>query len=127
MKRKITGVQLHHKINLDDASRFGVNMLTALYSTYKRTDDPRYLALYDQLREGVRTIGALGREADERFRSFQSHPDFKDMVEGDLPWPDETAEDFEARCRCHDRCLYHDVGQGTEDNCNCHQQCVRHG
>ena len=36
--RRITGIQVHHSVNLDDASRFAANMLTALEAAYAKSD-----------------------------------------------------------------------------------------
>src|SRR3712207_6909466 len=43
------------------------------------------------------------------------------------PWPDERVEGFVARCRCADRCLFHDTGRGGIEDCNCDQVCGQHG
>ena len=50
--RRIIGIQTHHSVNLEDASRFGVNMLTALEAAFTRTGDPEI----HQLLEGDRTL-----------------------------------------------------------------------
>jgi hypothetical protein len=44
---RITGIQLHHSVNLDDASPFGVNMLTALTAAHTRTGDPELRRLIE--------------------------------------------------------------------------------
>jgi hypothetical protein len=124
-KRKIIGVQVHHSTKLRNASAYGANLGTALRSTYWMTDDPRYLALADQAAALSREVGKLQREAQERLHEFQSLPDFSAMVAGDQPWPDETVEGFEARCRCQDRCLVHDSGVADGD-CNCDETCRAH-
>ena len=65
--------------------------------------------------------------AGMRLQMHQRDPDFKRYVDGDLPWPDETAEGFVARCRCYDRCLFHDVGRGSlERDCSCDEWCRQH-
>jgi hypothetical protein len=126
--RRIIGIQTHHSVNLDDASRFGVNMLTALEATLKRTGEREIKQLLEELRPLVRQIGVARTAAGLRLQMHQRDPDFKRYVDGDLPWPDELAEGFVPRCRCDDRCLYHDVGRGTlEDDCNCDRVCGQHG
>ena len=126
--RRIIGIQTHHSVNLEDASRFAVNMLTALEATLKRTHDPEIQHLLDELRPLVRQVGVARTAAGLRLQMHQRDPDFKRYVEGELPWPDELAEGFVARCTCDDRCLYHDIGRGTiEDDCNCGRVCGQHG
>jgi hypothetical protein len=126
--RRIIGIQTHHSVNLEDASRFGVNMLTALEATLKRTGDPEVEALLDELRPLVRQIGVARTAAGLRLQMHQRDPEFKRYVDGELPWPDELEEGFMPRCTCDDRCLYHDVGRGTaEDDCNCDRVCGQHG
>ena len=126
--RRIIGIQTHHSVNLEDASRFAVNMLTALEATLKRTDDPEIQHLLDELRPLVRQVGVARTAAGLRLQMHQRDPDFKRYVDGDLPWPDENAEGFVPRCRCDDRCLFHDTGRGTiEDDCNCDLACGQHG
>lgn len=127
MNRKIIGVQTHHSVNLDDASRFGVNMLTALEAAHKRTKDPEITRLLETLGPLVREIGAARTAAGFRLQMHHSDPNFKRYVDGDLPWPDETEEGFEARCRCGDACLVHDSGVGSfDDDCNCRTRCYQH-
>ena len=122
--RRIIGFQVHHSANLDDASRFGVNMLTALEGALKRTGD----AEIEQLLEELRQIGVARTAAGLRLQMHQRDPDFKRYVDGDMPGPDELEEGFVARCTCDDRCLYHDTGRGTiEDDCNCGRVCGQHG
>ena len=126
--RRIIGIQTHHSVNLEDASRFAVNMLTALEATLKRTDDPDIQHLLDELRPLVRQVGVARTAAGLRLQMHQRDPDFKRYVDGDLPWPDELAEGFVPRCRCDDRCLFHDTGRGTiEEDCNCDLACGQHG
>lgn len=129
--RRIVGIQMHHSVNLDDASRFAVNMIAALGAARKKTggdtDHGRAIDnLLVVLRPAVKMIGAERGAAGLRLQLHQADPDFKRYVDGALPWPDETPEGFEARCTCHDQCLYHDIGRGTEANCNC-GPCPRHG
>ena len=126
--RRIIGIQTHHSVNLDDASRFGVNMLTALEATLKRTGDPEIQALLDELGPLVRQVGVARTAAGLRLKLHQRDADFKRYVEGEMPWPDELEEGFIPRCTCDDRCLFHDIGRGTlEDDCNCDRICGQHG
>ena len=126
--RRIIGIQTHHSVNLEDASRFAVNMLTALEATLKRTGDAEIQQLLEELRPLVRQVGVARTAAGMRLKMHQRDADFKRYVDGELPWPDELAEGFVARCKCEDRCLYHDVGRGTlEDDCNCDRSCGQHG
>jgi hypothetical protein len=125
--RRIIGIQIHHSVNLDDASRFAVNMLTALEAADRKTADPEVRALLERLRPLVREIGVARTAAGLRLQMHQRDPDFKRYVEGELPWPDETAEGFVPRCTCNDRCLFHDVGRGGPEHCNCDRICGQHG
>jgi len=125
--RRIIGIQTHHSVNLDDASRFAVNMLTALEATLVRTGDPEIEGLLEELRPLVRQIGVARTAAGLRLKLHQRDPDFKRYVDGELPWPDELEEGFVPRCTCDDRCLYHDVGHGTVADCNCDRVCGQHG
>jgi hypothetical protein len=125
--RRIIGIQIHHSVNLDDASRFAVNMLTALEAADKKADDPEVQALLDRLRPLVREIGVARTAAGLRLQMHQRDPDFKRYVEGELPWPDERVEGFVPRCTCNDRCLFHDIGRGGPEHCNCDRICGQHG
>jgi hypothetical protein len=125
--RRIIGIQIHHSVNLDDASRFAVNMLTALEAADKKTADPEVRALLDVLRPLVRQIGVARSAAGLRLQMHQRDPEFKRYVDGERPWPDELAEGFVPRCTCQDRCLFHDVGRGGPEHCNCERPCGQHG
>lgn len=125
-ERRIIGVQLHHSVTLDDASRYAANMLTALESVRMRAIDDEVSELLDELRPLVQRIGVARAAAQMRLELHQTDPDFRAYVDGDLPWPDERPEGFAARCRCDDRCLFHDTGRGTEADCNCDVLCRRH-
>jgi hypothetical protein len=126
--RRITGIQVHHSVNLDDASRFGANMLTALQAAHTKAGSEETLRLLEQLAPLVREIGVARTAAGMRLQMHQRDPDFRRYVDGELPWPDELEEGFVPRCTCHDRCLFHDVGRGTlEENCNCGRACGQHG
>jgi hypothetical protein len=126
--RPIIGVQLHHSVMLEDASRFAINMLTALEATLKRTGDPEIRDLLERLGPLVREVGVARTAAGLRLQMHQRDPGFKRYVDGELPWPDELPEGFVPRCSCEDRCLFHDVGRGTlERDCNCDRACGLHG
>jgi hypothetical protein len=125
-KRKIIGVQVHHSTKARDASMYGANMATALGSVFAMTDDARWQVLADQAKALIRQVSSLSLEATERLHEYQSLPNFEAMVAGDEPWPDETVDGFQARCRCDDRCMLHDNGRGTEADCSCDQYCRAH-
>jgi hypothetical protein len=126
--RRIVGIQVHHSVNLDDASRFGVNMLTALNAAHTKSGSEETRRLLEQLAPLVREIGVARTAAGLRLQMHQRDPEFKRYVDGHLPWPDEDPEGFVPRCTCYDRCLHHDTGQGTlEDDCNCDIVCGQHG
>ena len=125
--RRITGIQVHHSVNLDDASRFGANMLTALQAVHRKTGSEETRRLLDALGPLVREIGVARTAAGMRLHMHQRDPDFRHYVEGDMPWPDELADGFVPRCRCNDKCLVHDVGRGSaERDCTCGEWCRRH-
>jgi hypothetical protein len=126
--RRITGIQVHHSVNLDDASRFGVNMLTALQAAHTKSGDAETRRLLDVLGPLVREIGVARNAARLRLQMHQRDPDFRRYVDGELPWPDELQEGFVPRCTCHDRCLVHDLGRGdAEEHCTCDRVCAQHG
>jgi len=125
--RRITGVQLHHSVNLDDASRFAANMLTALEAAHRKSGSEETRRLLDALAPLVREVGVARTAAGLRLQMHQRDPDFKHYVDGDMPWPDEHEEGFVARCRCDDKCLFHDIGRGSlEQDCNCDEWCRQH-
>lgn len=125
--RRITGIQVHHSAHLEDASRFAANMLTALEAASNKTGSREIRRLLDELGPLVREVGVERTAAGMRLQMHQRDPLFKRYVDGDLPWPDERAEGFIPRCRCNDRCLYHDIGRGTlEQDCTCNEPCRQH-
>lgn len=127
MRRQIVGVQVHHSTTLSDATRHGANLLTALEGAATRTTDPDVAAVAAELRPLLRQVGIVSQAARLRLQLHHADPDFKRYVDGDLPYPDENPDGFVARCRCHDRCLYHDTGRGTlERDCNCDLVCGQH-
>ena len=125
--RRIVGIQIHHSVNLDDASRFGVNMLTALQSAHTKSGSAETQRLLEVLGPIVREIGAERMAAQLRLQMHQRDPEFQRYVDGELPWPDEQADGFVPRCTCGDRCLFHDVGRGTAEHCTCDRVCGQHG
>ena len=125
--RRITGIQVHHSVNLEDASRFGANLLTALEAAHSKTGSDETQRLLDALGPLVREVGVARTAAGMRLQMHQRDPDFLHYVEGDLPWPDELVEGFVPRCRCYDKCLYHDIGRGTlARDCTCDVPCRQH-
>jgi hypothetical protein len=125
--RRIIGIQVHHSVNLDDASRFAVNMLTALDGALAKSGDDELVQLRADLLPLVRRIGVARTAAGLRLQLHQRDPDFKRYVDGELPWPDERVEGFVPRCSCADRCLFHDTGRGTPADCRCDRPCALHG
>ena len=122
VKRTVTGIQLHHHVQLDDAVRGLANGLTGLRGAHRLTDNPRLIALHDQLQAGMRDVAEERDAAAERFRRFYvEDPDrFKRCRDGHEPWPDEVAAGFTARCTCHDACLHsHGLEPGPNGICNC--------
>jgi hypothetical protein len=125
--RRITGIQVHHSVNLEDASRFAVNMLTALDGALAKSGAEELRLLREELLPLVRRIGVARTAAGLRLQLHQRDPDFKRYVDGALPWPDELAEGFVPRCTCGDRCLFHDTRRGTLEDCSCGRACPQHG
>ena len=127
--RKIVGVQVHHSVALADASAYAANLAAALRGA-ARMVQPEHRAELEALEAEAQAlaqrVGMAGAAARLRIQMFQSDREFSSYVDGDLPWPDEDPEGFEARCRCDDACLLHDRGLGTEDDCNCAEPCRRH-
>jgi hypothetical protein len=125
--RRIIGIQVHHSVNLDDASRFGANLLTALEAAHGKTGGEETRRLLDLLTPLIREVGIARTAAGMRLQMHQRDPAFKRYVDGDEPWPDELVEGFVPRCRCHDLCLFHDIGRGTADqDCSCDRRCGQH-
>lgn len=124
--RHIVGVQIHHSVNLDDASRFAANALTALGGAIAKTDDPGLVALRDQGMAWTREIGKWRTAAGERLRGMD--PDERrECVEGRAPYPDETPVGFVPRCSCEDRCLHEQgLDPGPNGICNCDRTCLQH-
>lgn len=126
----ITGFQLHHYTYLDDAVRGLVNASSGLSAAAKKTVDPEYLVLLDEL-AGLQARVAEARDAAHRRMIALHRADpgrFQRCRDGEEPWPDEADARFVARCSCQDRCLRHDYGVDEEAaRCNCATPCPRHG
>ena len=125
--RRITGIQVHHSVNLEDASRFAANMLTALEATLVKCDSAEVRAIIEDARPIVRRIGVARTAAGLRLQMHARDPDFKRYRDGELPWPDEREDGFVPRCTCYDRCLFHDTERGSLEDCNCDRTCGQHG
>lgn len=127
-RRQIIGVQVHHHVKLRDAASYLANSCTALSSAIVMTGDPDLQTLHDEIAGLCQRVGLQARASYQRFLGLRSHPDFKRMVEGELPYPDETLATFVPRCTCNDRCLVHDHGveQAPEGQCNCDKVCPAH-
>ncbi|MBB4916735.1 hypothetical protein ACFY19_22310 [Streptosporangium saharense] len=110
--RGVTGVQMHHTTDLQDAVRFLGNAVMALRAAHVRTGDERYSGLADQLR--AMTAETRGLESQARTSMQDLHvadPElFLRCRDGEEPWPDEIQAGFIPRHTCRDRCLYHDHG-----------------
>lgn len=126
--RKIVGIQLHHSINLSDASRNLANGAQCLQGAITRTGDPVLIALRQDLIKLIRVVSAQERAATERLRKFYvDDPErFVRCRDGAEAWPDETIGGFQARCTCDDICQIHDNGRDEQGwLCKC-KQCPAH-
>jgi len=136
---KIIGVQVHHTSDFRDATRYLVNAAQALLGVANKTMDPDVLVLRERTIAFIQEVNVLEQEARERLRQlWENDPEtFVSAREGDIPWPDEVAIDFEARCRCFDRCLVHDgapvpsggvtrISPANGAICNCVKTCRQH-
>lgn len=110
--RGVTGMQLHHTTDLQDATRFLSNGAMAMRAAHVRTGDKRYPDLVTKLQEVQAHARALEGEARARLqRLHAADPQrFVRCREGEEPWPDEIAPGFIPRHTCQDRCLYYDHG-----------------
>ncbi|WP_113698721.1 hypothetical protein [Nonomuraea lactucae] len=108
--RGVTGVQLHHTTDLQDATRFLGNAVMALRAAHVRTGDIRYSDLAAQLKSMAAETRTLESQARERMHGLHvADPDqFIRCRNGDDPWPDEIQAGFVPRHTCKDQCLYHD-------------------
>ncbi|GAA4513837.1 MULTISPECIES: hypothetical protein [Nonomuraea] len=110
--RGVTGMQLHHSTDLQDAGRFLGNAMMALRAAHVRTGDDRYSDLASQLKTLVAEARTLETQARTRLEGLHAtHPEqFVRCREGEDPWPDEIQAGFIPRHTCYDQCLYHDHG-----------------
>ncbi|MEU1878254.1 hypothetical protein ABZ470_13180 [Streptosporangium sp. NPDC020072] len=120
--RGVTGVQMHHTTDLQDATRFLGNAVMALRAAHVRTGDERYSGLAEQLK--AVTAQARGLESQARASMEDLHvadPElFLRCRDGEEPWPDEIQAGFIPRHTCRDRCLYHDHDVlGAITQCTC--------
>jgi hypothetical protein len=108
--RGVTGIQLHHVTDLQDARRFLGNAVMALSAAHARTGDARFSGLAEQLKGLVaETRGLEGEARDSMHRLHSTDPErFVRCREGEEPWPDELQAGFIPRHTCQDECLYHD-------------------
>ncbi|MEV4101708.1 hypothetical protein AB0J42_15730 [Nonomuraea sp. NPDC049649] len=108
--RGVTGIQLHHTTDLQDAGRFLGNAMMALRAAHARTGDDRYSDLVSRLKTLVAETRTLETQARTRLEGLHAtDPEqFVRCREGEDPWPDEIQAGFIPRHTCHDRCLYHD-------------------
>lgn len=119
--RGVTGMQMHHTTDLQDANRFLTNAVMALRAAQVRTGDEQYLAIAEQLKTMVQETRTLESQARERMQGLHaSDPDrFVRCREGHEPWPDEIQAGFVPRHTCMDQCLYH-----THDVLDAIMQCT---
>ncbi|TDE46240.1 hypothetical protein E1295_23430 [Nonomuraea mesophila] len=108
--RGVTGIQLHHTTDLQDATRFLSNAAMALRAAHVRTGDEQYSAIAAQLTTMAEETRTLEGRARARMQGLHaSDPErFVRCREGDEPWPDEIQAGFVPRHTCKDQCLYHD-------------------
>jgi hypothetical protein len=108
--RGVTGIQLHHTTDLQDAARFLSNAVMALKAAHVRTGDGEYSDLAAQLTTMVSRARDLEGQARARMQGLHSSdPErFVRCREGEEPWPDEIQAGFVPRHTCKDQCLYHD-------------------
>ncbi|MFF0791595.1 hypothetical protein [Streptomyces spiralis] len=108
--RGVTGIQLHHVTDLQDAGRFLSNAAMAMRAAFVRTGDERYSALRAQMIELLSQARGLENEARANLQELHSSdPErFVRSREGEEPWPDEIQAGFVPRHTCRDTCLYHD-------------------
>jgi hypothetical protein len=108
--RGVTGIQLHHTTDLQDAGRFLGNAAMALRAAHVRTGDNRYSDLATQLKD----VLVLARELEDEARAglhrlHTTDPEqFLRSRDGEEPWPGEIEPGFIPRHTCKDTCLYHD-------------------
>jgi hypothetical protein len=108
--RSVTGIQMHHTTDLQDAGRFLVNAAMALRAAHVRTGDDQYSSLATRLKATAVEARVLEAQARASLHGLHSaDPEqFVRCREGENPWPDEIQAGFVPRHTCNDRCLYHD-------------------
>jgi hypothetical protein len=108
--RGVTGIQLHHVTDLQDASRFLGNAAMAFRAAHVRTGDDRFSGLATQLKALVAQARVLEDDARANMHGLHStDPErFIRCREGEEPWPGEIPAGFIPRHTCKDECLYHD-------------------
>lgn len=122
MSRRITGIQTHHSLQLDDASRGATNMCVSLGGAVRKTGDPELADLQAEAVLLTRRIGRAREAANARLHGFYAEdPErFKRARAGAEPYPDETVGGFVARCTCYDLCLHrYGIEPGENGICNC--------
>lgn len=133
MRRHIIGIQVHHSTLLDDAMRGAVNACAGLRGAHNLTDNRDLLELLDAAQDLAVRITHARRDAGDRLQQlYEDDPQtFRDARAGRIPWPDETAEGFQPRCTCSDRCLHEQgIEPGPLGICNCpgvKRPCPAHG
>ncbi len=108
--RGVTGIQMHHTTDLQDATRFLGNAAMALRAAHVRTGDDRYSDLAAQLKAmavEARVLETQARASMEGLHSTDPEQ-FVRCRDGHEPWPDEIQAGFVPRHTCRDQCLYHD-------------------
>ncbi|MEU6527082.1 hypothetical protein ABZ892_30725 [Streptomyces sp. NPDC046924] len=110
--RGVTGIQLHHVTDLQDAGRFLGNAAMALRAAHVRTGDDRYSDLSAELKNTLALVRRMENEARTGMQELHAaDPErFARCREGEEPWPDELQAGFIPRHTCGDGCLYHDRG-----------------
>ncbi|MBC2866916.1 hypothetical protein [Streptomyces mexicanus] len=108
--RGVTGIQLHHVTDIQDAGRFLGNAVMALRAAFVRTGDERYSGLSAEVSDLLAKVRGLENAARGNLHALHSRdPErFVRCREGDEPWPDEIEAGFIPRHTCRDTCLYHD-------------------
>lgn len=122
MTRRITGIQTHHSLQLDDASRGATNMCVSLGGAVRRTGDPELACLQAEALLLTRRIGRAREAANASLQGlYVENPEhFKACRAGAEPYPDEAGRDFVARCTCYDQCLHrYGIEPGENGICNC--------
>ncbi|MFD3452339.1 hypothetical protein ACFWVC_09160 [Streptomyces sp. NPDC058691] len=110
--RGVTGIQLHHVTDLQDAGRFLGNAAMALRAAHVRTGADHYAGIAAELKALVTRVRELEEEARSAMRELHAtDPErFARCREGHEPWPGEIQAGFIPRHTCRDECLYHDHG-----------------